>query len=172
MEAETDMLVEEERTRFMSRLDQPGSIPLMPGLRELLEALAHEIVQSTLLTAARKLKPVESQTRGIYLCGYSYGNDFDEVRRERQIGGLGGGDAWIARMSDNALVVDSVSDTIDGDTMTANLKQTGADGKEFPVKAVWKYGPNHVTFTSPLDLSLDNGETWKRWLTYDADKKK
>ncbi|KPL16568.1 MAG: hypothetical protein AMS26_04190 [Bacteroides sp. SM23_62] len=42
MEAETDMLVEEERTRFMSRLDQPGSIPLMPGLRELLEALAHE----------------------------------------------------------------------------------------------------------------------------------
>lgn len=38
----TEELVEEERSMFMSRLDQPGIIPLMPGLRELLEELARE----------------------------------------------------------------------------------------------------------------------------------
>jgi HAD superfamily hydrolase (TIGR01509 family) len=39
MDAETDLLVKEERTRFMYMVDQPGSILLMPGLIELLEAL-------------------------------------------------------------------------------------------------------------------------------------
>ena len=38
--AETRTLVEEERKRFMSRLDTPGGIPLMPGILELLETLA------------------------------------------------------------------------------------------------------------------------------------
>ena len=32
-------LVKEERTRFMAQLDQPGRLPLMPGLMELLEEL-------------------------------------------------------------------------------------------------------------------------------------
>jgi hypothetical protein len=62
--------------------------------------------------------------------------------------------------------------TIDGDTLTGDFKQTGADGKESLIKAVWKYGPNHDTFTSTWKLSLDEGKTWKRWLTYDAKKKK
>lgn len=62
--------------------------------------------------------------------------------------------------------------TFDGDTMTANLKQTGDDGTESLVKAVWKYGPNHDAFTSTWNLSLGEGKTWKRWLTYDAKKKK
>jgi HAD superfamily hydrolase (TIGR01509 family) len=54
MEAETDMLVEEERTRFMSRLDQPGSIPLMPGLRELLEALADEGIPALVASSSSR----------------------------------------------------------------------------------------------------------------------
>jgi len=60
--------------------------------------------------------------------------------------------------------------TMDGDSLVGNLRQTGADGKESLVKAVWKYGPNHDTFTSTWDLSLDEGKTWKRWLTYEAKK--
>jgi len=69
-------------------------------------------------------------------------------------------------------IQDNTVYTIEGDTMMGDFKQTGADGTESLVKAVWKYGPNHDTFTSTWDLSLDEGKTWKRWLTYDAKKKK
>jgi HAD superfamily hydrolase (TIGR01509 family) len=54
MEAETEMLVEEERTRFMSRLDQPGSIPLMPGLRGLLEGLAHDGIPACVASSSSR----------------------------------------------------------------------------------------------------------------------
>jgi HAD superfamily hydrolase (TIGR01509 family) len=54
MEAETDMLVKEERNRFMSQLDQPGSIPLMPGLRELLEALAHDSIPALVASSSSR----------------------------------------------------------------------------------------------------------------------
>jgi len=58
----------------------------------------------------------------------------------------------------------------DEDTLTGNLKQTAADGTESLVKAVWKYGHNYDSFTATWNLSLDDGKTWKRWLTYDASK--
>ena len=60
---------------------------------------------------------------------------------------------------------------IDGNTMTADFKQTGADGRESLVKAVWEYGPNLDTFTSTWKLSLDEGKTWKCWITYEAKKR-
>lgn len=54
MDAETDLLVEEERTRFMSQLDKPGIIPLMPGVRELLEALAHDGIPALVASSSSR----------------------------------------------------------------------------------------------------------------------
>jgi len=54
MDAEMDFLVAEERTRFMSQLDHPGRIPLMPGLPELLEALALEGIPSLVASSSSR----------------------------------------------------------------------------------------------------------------------
>jgi HAD superfamily hydrolase (TIGR01509 family) len=54
MEAETDTLIEEERSRFMSRLDEPGSIPLMPGLLELLETLDNEEIPALVASSSSR----------------------------------------------------------------------------------------------------------------------
>jgi HAD superfamily hydrolase (TIGR01509 family) len=54
MDAETDLLVKEERTRFMSMVDQPGSIPLMPGLLPLLEALAREGIPALVASSSSR----------------------------------------------------------------------------------------------------------------------
>lgn len=54
MDTDIDFLVKEERTRFMSQLDQPGNIPLMPGLRELLEALAHEKIPALVASSSSR----------------------------------------------------------------------------------------------------------------------
>ena len=40
IEPDMDVLVQKERLRFMAEINQPGRIPLMPGLMELLEDLA------------------------------------------------------------------------------------------------------------------------------------
>lgn len=54
MDAEIDFLVTEERSRFMSQLDQPGKIPLMPGLRELLEALSREGIPALVASSSSR----------------------------------------------------------------------------------------------------------------------
>ena len=54
MDTDIDFLVKEERTRFMSQLDQPGNIPLMPGLRELLKALAHEGIPALVASSSSR----------------------------------------------------------------------------------------------------------------------
>ncbi len=54
MDTDIDFLVKEERTRFMSQLDQPGNIPLMPGLMELLEALAQEGIQALVASSSSR----------------------------------------------------------------------------------------------------------------------
>jgi HAD superfamily hydrolase (TIGR01509 family) len=54
MEADTALLVQEERTRFMAALDQPGSIPLMPGLLELLETLDREGIPALVASSSSR----------------------------------------------------------------------------------------------------------------------
>ena len=54
MDAEMDFLVAEERSRFMSQLDQPGRIPLMPGLMELLETLAEEGIPALVASSSSR----------------------------------------------------------------------------------------------------------------------
>jgi len=54
MDTEIDFLVKEERTRFMSQLDQPDKIPLMTGLRELLEALACEGIPALVASSSSR----------------------------------------------------------------------------------------------------------------------
>lgn len=85
-------------------------------------------------------------------------------------------DADTGNIMSNGFLSDGTRDnivyTIDGDTMTGDLKQTGSDGTESLVKAVWKYGQNYDSFTATWNLSLDDGKTWKRWLSYEAKKVK
>jgi HAD superfamily hydrolase (TIGR01509 family) len=52
--AETRALVEEERKRFLARLDTPGGIPLMPGILELLEALADDDISSLVASSSSR----------------------------------------------------------------------------------------------------------------------
>jgi HAD superfamily hydrolase (TIGR01509 family) len=54
MDAETDFLVKEERARLMSQLDLPGCIPLMPGIRELLEALVHDGIPALVASSSSR----------------------------------------------------------------------------------------------------------------------
>jgi HAD superfamily hydrolase (TIGR01509 family) len=54
VDAEMDFLVKEERTRFLSQLDQPGKIPLMPGLLELLEALTIEGIPALVASSSSR----------------------------------------------------------------------------------------------------------------------
>jgi HAD superfamily hydrolase (TIGR01509 family) len=52
--ADTSELIEEERKRFLAKLDQPGSIPLMPGLRKLLETLANDGIPSLVASSSSR----------------------------------------------------------------------------------------------------------------------
>lgn len=54
MDTETDFLVKEERARLLSQLDLPGSIPLMPGIRELLEALVHDGIPALVASSSSR----------------------------------------------------------------------------------------------------------------------
>jgi HAD superfamily hydrolase (TIGR01509 family) len=54
LESGTEVLVEEERNRFMAALDMPGSIPLMPGLLELLEALDREAIPALVASSSSR----------------------------------------------------------------------------------------------------------------------
>ncbi len=54
MDAETDWLVEEERSRFLSALDKPGHIPLMPGLMNLLEILDRDAVPALVASSSSR----------------------------------------------------------------------------------------------------------------------
>ena len=54
MEAKTDLLVEEERSRFLAALDKPGFIPLMPGLLNLLEILARDSVPALVASSSSR----------------------------------------------------------------------------------------------------------------------
>jgi HAD superfamily hydrolase (TIGR01509 family) len=54
LEAATDDLVEEERKRFMARLDRPGSIPLMSGLRELLDELTRDSIPALVASSSSR----------------------------------------------------------------------------------------------------------------------
>ena len=54
MDAETDFLVKEERARLLSQLDLPGSIPLMPGIRELLEALVQDGIPALVASSSSR----------------------------------------------------------------------------------------------------------------------
>jgi HAD superfamily hydrolase (TIGR01509 family) len=54
MDSETELLVMEERARFMSQLDQPGNVPLMPGLRKLLEVLAHDDIPALVASSSSR----------------------------------------------------------------------------------------------------------------------
>jgi HAD superfamily hydrolase (TIGR01509 family) len=54
MDTEIDFLVNEERTRFMSQLDQPDRILLMPGLMELLEALVRESIPALVASSSSR----------------------------------------------------------------------------------------------------------------------
>ncbi len=62
--------------------------------------------------------------------------------------------------------------TIEGDTMRTRFRQISAEGDPFRVKAVWKYGPGLDTFKATWQISLDEGKTWKPWITYDGTKRK
>ena len=54
LESDTAALIEEERSRFMAALDHPGSIPLMPGLRELLEELTGADIPSLVASSSSR----------------------------------------------------------------------------------------------------------------------
>jgi HAD superfamily hydrolase (TIGR01509 family) len=54
MEADTDELIKEERNRFMARLDEHGGIPLMAGLKELLETLTRDGIPSLVASSSSR----------------------------------------------------------------------------------------------------------------------
>jgi len=61
--------------------------------------------------------------------------------------------------------------TFEEDTLRARFEQVGSDGQESLVRAVWKYGPGFDSFQAKWELSLDEGKTWKPWLSYEAKKR-
>ena len=73
-----DELVREERSRFLSELDQPGRIPLMEGLIPLLEMLWEENIPCWIASSSSSgiiAKVLEVNNLDKYFRGYVSGDD-------------------------------------------------------------------------------------------------
>jgi hypothetical protein len=60
----------------------------------------------------------------------------------------------------------------DNHTMTQQFEQTSPKGEKSLVKGHWKYNKDKSEFIANWELSLDNGKTWKHWVTFKGTRTK